>query len=395
MSDLPVIPFERLDPLDVPAAYRELRHRDRVAKVRTHAGDEVWMVSGYEDLRTLFLDDRFGRSHPQPEQAARVSGSALIGGPTGDYDTEKADHERMRKLFVRSFSARRRKALSEHVGQLVDHYLDQLAAKSPPADLHREFSFPLPVYVICELLGVPYEDREYFSAVSNRMGGLDQAAGQAAREEMGAYTAGLIDAKRRDPGEDVLSDLAGVLDDDGMIAQLAGGLLFAGHETTVNRIDYGVLLLLHYPDQLAQLRADPALAPLAVEELLRMGAPGLHGIPRYAKEDVEFGGVTIRAGEAVLFQINAANRDETTFEHPDVFDLHRNRDNPHLTFGHGGHFCIGANLARVELTAVFERIFQRLPDLELAVPFEELRPVRDRVTGGLRELPVRWRSAPR
>ncbi|WP_214325930.1 cytochrome P450 [Nonomuraea sediminis] len=395
MTDLPVIPFDRSDPLDVPAAYRELRHKERIARVRTRAGDEVWLVSGYEDARALFADGRMGRSHPKPEEAARISGSALLGGPQGDFETEKADHERMRKLFVRSFSARRMKALSEHVGGLVDGLLDELTTRTPPVDLHKEFSFPLPVYVICELLGVPFDDRDYFSEVSTRMGSMDEAVGMAAREEMGRYMARLIDAKRHDPGEDVLSDLVDVVDDDGTIAQLAGGLLFAGHETTVNRIDYGVLLLLHFPEQLAMLKADPGLAPAAVEEILRMGSPGLHGIPRYAREDVEIAGVTIKAGEAVVLTTNAANRDETAFDHPDLFDLHRSQDNPHLGFGHGAHFCVGASLARVELTAVFERLFQRLPDLRLAVPFEELPMNEGRLTGGLKELPVSWSTAPR
>ncbi|HEX4817053.1 MAG TPA: cytochrome P450 [Nonomuraea sp.] len=391
MSTLPVIPFARDDLLEVPGAYRDLRVREGIAKVRTPTGDEVWLVSGYEDARRLFNDPRLGRSHPQPEKAARLSGSVLIGGPQGAVDTEKAEHDRMRKLFMPSFSARRMKALSGHVGDLVEERLDHIAKLTPPVDLHAELSFPLPVLVICQLLGVPYEDREYFSGVSVRVGDtLDPVTGQAALDELSAYTARLIERKRREPGEDVLSDLARELDDTGRIAELAAGLLFAGHETTVTRIDFGVLLLLANPGQLDLLKADPGLAPAAVEEILRMSTPSLHGIPRYAHADLEFGGVTIRRGEAVVITLGAANRDERVYPDPDVFDLRRPQIDPHLAFGYGPRFCVGASLARVELVAVFSRLFQRFPTLRLAVPRSELRRNEGRITEGLAGLPVVW-----
>ncbi|MEW9554180.1 cytochrome P450 [Nonomuraea sp. NPDC050783] len=391
MSTLPIIPFARKDPLDMPAAYRELRAEEGIARVRTRTGDEFWLVSGYEDARALFNDPRLGRSHPEPDRAARLSGSALLGGPQGEPATERADHERMRRLFMPAFSARRMKALAGHVGSLVDERLDRLAGLAPPADLHAELSFPLPVLVICQLLGVPYEDREYFSGVSARMGGmLDHEDSEAARDEMAAYTAALIERKRREPAEDVLSDLAGQLDDDGAIARLAGGLLFAGHETTVNRIDFGVLLLLAHPDQLDLLKADPGLAPGAVEEILRMAAPSLHGLPRYAHEDIGIGGVTIRKGEAVVLMPGAANRDERVYPDPDAFDIRRPLTDPHLSFGYGPRFCIGASLARVELVAVFSRLFQRFPGLRLAVPVTDLPRNAGRITEGFAELPVTW-----
>ncbi|MFC4122180.1 cytochrome P450 [Nonomuraea zeae] len=387
----PVIPFERGNPLEVPTAYRDLRAKEGIARVRTRMGDEVWLVSGYEDARALFNDSRLGRSHPEPDKAARVSASALLGGPQGEAATEKAEHDRMRKLFTPSFSARRMKALGDDVGALVDELLERLAGLSPPADLHAELSFPLPVLVICRLLGVPYEDREYFSGVSARMGDLlDEEKGLAAREEMGAYMAGLIERKRHEPGEDVLSDLVDELDDDGTISQLAGGLLFAGHETTVNRIDYGVLLLLANPEQLDLLKADPGLAKNAVEEILRTAAPSLHGLPRYAHEDIEYGDITIRRGDAVVITTPAANRDERIYPDPDVFDIRRPQTNPHLGFGYGPRFCVGASLARVELEAVFSRLFRRLPDLRLAVPTEELPRSEGRITEGFAQLPVTW-----
>ncbi|MFI7704552.1 cytochrome P450 [Nonomuraea sp. NPDC049480] len=391
MSTLPVIPFQRSDLLDMPPEYRELRVREGIARVRTRMGGEAWLVSGYEDARRLFNDARLGRSHPEPDKAARLSASAILGGPQGDIETEKAEHDRMRKLFMPSFSARRMKALTDHVGFLVDERLDHLAKLTPPVDLHAELSFPLPVLVICQLLGVPYEDRDYFSGVSERMGDmLDPTKSEAAREELGAYMSSLIERKRHEPAEDVLSDLAGELDDDGTIARLAGTLLFAGHETTVNRIDFGVLLLLANPDQLDLLKADPGLAPGAVEEILRVAVTSLHGLPRYAHEDVEIGGVTIRRGDAVVLMTGAANRDERIYPDPDEFDIRRPQTDPHLTFGYGPRFCIGASLARVELIAVFSRLFQRFPTLRLAVPASELRRSEGRIADGFAELPVTW-----
>ncbi|MGW4409122.1 cytochrome P450 [Nonomuraea sp. NPDC004702] len=391
MTNLPAIPFPRSDPLDVPSAYRELRAREGIARVRTPVGDEVWLVTGYEQARRLFTDSRLGRSHPEPERAPRVSNSALLGGPQGEAATEKADHERLRRLFAPSFSARRMRRLAGEVGVLVEERLDRLAGLTPPADLHAELSFPLPVLVICRLLGVPYEDREHFSGVSARMADLqDEAAGVAARAELSAYMAGLIARKRHEPAEDVLSDLAGELDDDGKIAELAAGLLFAGHETTVNRIDHGVLLLLAHPGQLDLLRSDPGLAPAAVEEILRMAVPSLHGLPRYAHEDIEIDGRTIRRGEAVVLNTGVANRDEQVYPDPDTFVIGRPPADPHLAFGYGPRFCIGASLARVELEAVFSRLFQRLPGLRLAVPVAELPRNEGRITQGFARLPVTW-----
>jgi pentalenolactone synthase len=213
---------------------------------------------------------------------------------------------------------------------------------------------------------------------------------------------GLLAHKRREPGEDVLSDLVaaqaqapGMVADD-HLALLAAGLLFAGHETTVAAIDKGVVLLLANPAARAALARDPALVPRAVEEILRL--PGLapppqpgvaNGLPRYANADLALGGVAIRAGELVLLGLQEANLDERVFPEPGAFDVAR-EDNPHLTFGHGRHYCIGAPLARIELQAVFGTLFRRFPTLRLAVPVEELRTRSHHLTGGLTALPVAW-----
>ncbi|WP_157248718.1 cytochrome P450 [Nonomuraea typhae] len=401
MSALPAIPFARDSLLDVPREYRELRIKEGIARVRTQAGDEVWLATGYEDVRKLLVDPRLGRSHPEPEKAARVSGSAVIGGPSGalarslgargDLATEKAEHEYLRKLIMKSFTARRMKALSDHVGSLVDERLDHFATLPQPADLHAELSRPVPLLVICQLLGVPFEDRALFGGMSARMGDmLDREKSQAARDEMSAYMAALIERKRREPAEDLLSDLAGELDEVGTVAELAGTVLWAGHETTVKRIDYGVLFLLANPGQLELLKADPGLAPGAVEEILRMAVTSVSGMPRYAHEDVEIGNVTIRKGEAVVLFLGVANRDERVYPDPDVFDIRRPQTDPHLSFGYGPRLCVGSHLARVELTAVFSRLFQRFPDLRPAVPVEKLPRTKGMIGDGFAELPVVW-----
>lgn len=391
MSDLPQLPFPRRDRLNVPPRYRELRKDAPITRVRTQAGDEAWLVTAYDAVRRLLADDRLGRSHPDPDAAPRISGSVLLGGPRGDFANEKSEHERMRKLLAPAFSARRMKALTDHVQDLVDELLDRMATKTPPVDLHEHFSFPLPVLVICELLGVPYEDRDMFRALADGMTSLtDPVAATVAMDELSDYILGLVLEKRADPAEDVLSDLATMDAEDKEIAELGAGLLFAGHETTVNRIDYGVVFLLDDLTRRDALVRDPSLAPAAVEEILRMAAPSDHGLVRYARADIEFGEVTIRAGEAVLIVPAAANRDDSVFADPDEFDLGREPAYPHVAFGHAQHHCIGANLARVELRVVFGSLFRRFPTMDLGEPLQRLRTRTGRLTGGFVELPVTW-----
>jgi cytochrome P450 len=391
MSVLPQLPFERANALDISAAFGTLRAEEPITRVRTGTGDEAWLVTGYEEVRSIFADERFGRSHPTPLTAPRLSNSALIGGPSGDHATERVAHDRMRRLLAPAFSARRMRALSGRVQQFVDDLLDRMEEQAPPVDLRAWLSIPLPVQVICELLGVPYEDRDHFRSISEDMGELaDPVRSAQADAAMREYTDGIIEARRADPGEDVFSDLAMADLPADQISTMAAGLLFAGHETTVNQIDYGVLLLLTNPAQLDALKRDPALAPAAVEEVMRLAAPSEHGLLRYAREDVDVAGKTIRAGEAVVLATVAANRDDRAYADPDRFDLHRDSRNPHLGFGYASRYCLGANLARVELRAVFGTLFQRFPALRPAVPVEELPLRPNHLTGGLTEVPVTW-----
>lgn len=391
-TPLPRLPFVAKNIFELPPEYAELRKDAPICRVETAAGDEAWLVTGYAATRQLLGDDRLGRSHPDPANAPRISGSVLLGGPQGDYETERESHAKMRRLLTPAFSARRMTALRAYVQKLVDELLDRMTEAPPPADLHEEFSVRLPILVICELLGVPYEDRDHFRALSDGIAQMsDVRQGEAALARFIEYTGGLLRHKREAPAEDVYSDLAAADIPDREAALIAAGLLFAGHETTVNRIDYGVLLLLANPDQRDLLLREPSLLPAAIEEILRVSAPNQGtGLTRYAHEDVEIAGITIRRGEAVVIPPAVANRDPSVFPDPDRFDITRESPAPHVTFGHGGHFCLGASLARVELQAVFGTLFQRLPNLDLAVPLEELEQREDRMTGGLVRLPVTW-----
>ncbi len=390
----PQLPFPRPDVLDISPLYAQLRAEAPICAVRTPAGDPAWLVSGYALTRALFADPRLGRSHPHPEQASRMSGSALLGGPMGDAADEAESHKLMRKLLAPAFAARRMQRLRAHVEELVAAALDAMDEHGSPADLHALLALPIPVLVICELLGVPYADRDRFRELSEGVGGLtDREASTRALHALVAYIGELVARKRREPGEDVISDLV-TGDPEGRhndrTAGLAAMLLFAGHETTVTRIDVGTVLLLTHREHYRALAADPMLVPGTVEEMLRLAAPGNSGgLPRYAHADIAVGGMTIRTGDAVVLAPAVANRDPEAFPDPAAFDPSRDAGG-HLAFGYGPRYCIGAALARVELQAVFAALPARFPTLELAVPVEHLELRADLLTGGLTKLPVCW-----
>ncbi|MEQ3553162.1 cytochrome P450 [Pseudonocardia nematodicida] len=396
----PQMPFARPNLLDLAPFYEVLRREAPIAPVTTPAGDPAWLATRFAEVRELLGDKRFGRSHPEPEQASRISTAAVQDGPSGDYESEEADHTRMRRLLTPAFSAKRMRALSGHVQELVDGYVDDMLSAHDRApdgvvDLHAHLAFPLPVAVICRLLGVPESDRDHFRALSDRMATYSGQDAHEALVEFGTYMAGLAEAKRTDPGEDVITDLVRAQEEDPTFGypemiRLCVGLLFAGHETTVNRIGLGMLFLLTRPDQWAALAADPdGRIEAVIEEVMRLGAPGDLGLLRYAHTDVEMAGVTIRRGDAVIISVNAANRDAGVFADAEEFDPDRS-ERGHVGFGHGPHFCIGASLARTELHAVFATLARRLPDLRLAVGLDDLDVRTDHLTGGVRSLPVAW-----
>jgi cytochrome P450 len=397
----PRLPFDRPNAVDIAPLYAVLNRETAPIEVTTPAGDPAWLVTRFEQIRRLLADPRLGRSHPAPEQASQVSDAAMFKGPSEDYEQEQANHTRMRRLLVPAFSATRMRKLSGHVQELVDDLLDRMVAahdRDPdrPVDLHKALSFPLPVLVICELLGVPYEDRDNFHELSTRTGRMDIGTqAQAAVDELREYMLRLAETKRSDPRPDVVSDLvrAQAEDptfDDDELARLAAGLLFGGHETTMSRIDMGVIFLLSDLNRRDRFAADPyGQAQSTVEEVLRMSAPGGLGILRYAHEDVDVEGVTFKRGDCVLLSSNAANRDPSVFADPDEFDPTRT-PNIHLAFGHGAHFCIGASLARTELRIALASLSRRIPGLRLAVEPSDLDIRPGSFNGGFVSLPVTW-----
>jgi cytochrome P450 len=384
------LPFEQADPLEVAPSLRQLQHDGVIHRVRTPVGDQAWLVTGYEEVRSLLTDERLGRSHPDPGNAARLGESVMLGGPMGNYDTEQADHARRRSLLQPHFSPKRMRELRPRVDELATLLLDDLARPGPPADLHQALALPLPIQVICELLGVPYADRDQFRAWSEAVGDVrDRARSEYGLRELLSYSRQLAVRKREQPGDDVISRLCadGLGDDE--VATLSTNLLFAGHETTVVAIDMGVLCLLANPAQRRALADDPDLVTTAVEEILRAPGRSGGGIPRYARTSLQIGEVTVHAGDLVLLDNRAANHDPAVFPSPGHFDI--TRDGPgHLAFGHGAHYCIGAPLARIELQAVFSQLPARFPAMRLTVPAGQLPRRSGALTGGLTTLPVEW-----
>ena len=391
MTALAQLPFEQPSLLQATPQLRALAAQGPIRQIHTATGDPAWLVTGYTEVRRLLADPRLGRSHPDPGSAARTGESVLFGGPLGSYETEDADHARMRSLLQPHFAPGRMRALRPRVDALAAGLLDELARRDPPADLIEALAVPLPVLVICELLGVPYGGRDRFRAWTRAAADVrDRARSEQGLADLFHYGRHLVARKREHPGNDVISRLcaAGRADDD-EIAMLSMFVLFAGHETTAVAIGMGTLMLLTNPRQWQALRRDPGLVPAAVEEMLRAPGQGGGGIPRYARADLEISGVTVRAGDLILLDNGAANHDPTAFPDPDRFDVTRQAA-PHLTFGHGPRYCIGAPLARIELQTVFSQLIPRFPGMRLAVPVEELTLDTGVLTGGLARLPVTW-----
>ncbi|WP_434597742.1 cytochrome P450 [Streptomyces sp. A5-4] len=389
-------PFERAAGLQQCPMYGKLREESPVADVQMPSGDHAFLLTKYDDVRTALSDPRFSRAATLEPGAPRLA--AAPQNFKSLLNMDPPEHTRVRKLVSREFTVRRVAALRPRIQEHTDALLDAMEAQTGPVDLVPALAFPLPVTVICELLGVPFEDREKFAAWSS----VFLATTSRTKEEMlGAqlglrtYLGELVAAKREQPGEDLLSALVSIHDeDDDRLSEeelifLGISLLVAGHETTVNQIANSVVSLLEHPEQLERLRKEPELIGTAVEELLRMHPPGDEALLRITLEDVELSGVTIPAGSAVLAGLSSANRDGAQFERPDELDFDRPA-NPHFAFSHGPHYCIGSGLARLELQIAIGSLIQRFPTLRLAVPASELSRPEGMLVHGISSLPVTW-----
>jgi cytochrome P450 len=389
-------PFGDPDRLNLHPLYAELRRQEPVVRVRLPFGEEGWLATRYADVKVVLGDPRFSRAAGVERDEPRTT-PRRIGG--GMLSKDPPDHSRLRRLVAKAFTARRVQLLRPDATAIANDLIDGMLAAGPPADLVEQFATPLPVRVICQLLGVPHTDQHLFRTWSEAIVSTTSLPPEQIQEylvNLRAYMAGLIAQRRVTPTDDLLGAMVEARDADNdrlteqELVELAAGLLAAGHETTVTQISNFMYVLLTHPDRLAELRARPELIPDAVEELLRyvpLGAAA--AFARYATEDLDLGGVRIRAGEPVIAALSSANRDAEVFDGPDEVDFDRGA-NPHLGFGHGVHHCLGAQLARMELQVALTTLLARLPGIHLAVDEKELPWKSGLLVRGLRAMPVAW-----
>ncbi len=371
--------------------YAKMRAGGPVHTIRTDDFERVWLIVGYEEGRAALADQRFSKDW-------RTSDRWLGNGDPINANMLEMDaphHTRLRKLVAREFTARRIESLRPRVQRITDDLLDAMVPAGH-GDLVDALAFPLPMTVICELIGVPDLDRQAFRRLSNDIVAPKdpERDGEAVRA-MGAYLVELIEDKRCSPGDDLMSALIRARDEEGdglspdELVGMAFLLLVAGHETTVNLISNGVRALLAHPGQLAALRADLTLIDGAVEEMLRYDGPVETATFRFTRERVEIGNRVIPAGEAVLVALAGGDRDPARYPDPDRFDIRRDAQG-HLAFGHGMHFCMGAPLARMEGRIAIRTLLERCPDLALDPADAELDWLPGMLIRGVRSLPVRW-----
>jgi cytochrome P450 len=397
------LPLPRKGVLTIAPDYAELRRSAPIVAVTTPTGDPAWIVIAHDEAKKVFSDKRFGYyTHHDPKSASRMSEAALHAHPMGGTDFEDM-MIRMRKLLAPGFTPRRLSLLQGWVQDLTDQCLAEMQAAhdnnpGQPVNFHKMLGFRLPVMVIAALLGFPIEDSDYVTGLSARMGHThDGAVAFGAASELSTYMGSLIEKKRKNLGEDILSDLIRANDADPTffasrpLESFAAGIVFPGHETTVVRMDFGVMYLLQDTSRRDWLMADPeGRIDSVVEEVLRLTSAHNFGLMRYANEDIDIGGVTIGRGDLVIISDAAANRDPAIFADPESFDPTRPNTRSHLAFGHGSHNCLGMSLARMELKAVFLSLFRRFPAVRIAVDPNSLEMDNHSVGGGVHDVPLIW-----
>ncbi|WP_235216608.1 cytochrome P450 [Archangium violaceum] len=358
-------------------------------------GGEAWLLTGYAEIKQFLADPRFSSLEATEPDTARVTPLPLRPGNLLTMDPP--EHSRIRRVVAKAFSMRRVDQLRDRIQDVVDEQLDLLVARGPPADLVASLAVPMPVVMISELFGIPETDRERFRQYSDvfiATTAHDAAEVDRSRTALEEYFQELLEQRRSCPTDDLVSTLLEAMNTERLTlpeaARTGIGILMAGHETSLSMISNSFFLLLSHRELYARLVAEPSLLPTAIEELLRyIPLRSTGSFPRRATEDVELGGVLIRKGETVIFQRASADRDERVFTCPEKIDLAR-RPNPHLGFGHGAHYCLGASLARVELSLALEGLLRRFPDLRLAVPVDEVPWKPGLIARCPARLPVTW-----
>ncbi|WP_372410314.1 cytochrome P450 [Streptomyces luteireticuli] len=394
----PPFPQDRTCPYQPPPGYAEFRDQGAAVKGTLYDGSSVWLVTGYRAARELLSGGHLSadRQNPgYPIVSPRMEG--IRHQPPSFVGMDAPQHTRHRRMLMNEFSVHRVAALRPVIETIVDEHIEAMLGQGGPLDLVPAFSLPVPSRVICEILGVPYADHAFFQETSRNLIQADspEQALEAAGE-LGAYLERLIGDLLAEPGPGLLGRLARDQVAHGELAphelvMNALMVLIAGHETTASMITLSVITLLHHPSQLEALRADPALATRAVEELLRYLSIADIAGTRVAATDIEVGGKHIREGEPVVVVHSLANRDATVFPDPDRFDIRRG-DRRHMAFGFGVHQCLGQNLARAELEIALPALFGRLPGLRLAVDLDRVVPRDGGTVQGVNTLPITWGS---
>jgi cytochrome P450 len=397
-SECPIkYPFQWTPPMEVPHALSGLREKAFV-EVSLPSGDTAVMVTRYNDVRKLFADARLSKNIARPDVARISADNDLFVDQKIDGDPP--EHTRKRGLVTKAFTARRIEELRPYAQSVTDDLLDAMAAGPQPVELNEALAFPLPILVICKLLGIPPEDRNKFRRLVDgflSVSKLPPAAVQECRDGLWDYLVELISFKRVSPGEDLISALIKVRDEDDTrlsdyeLHHWTRSLLIAGYVTTASQIGTGSAVLLHRRDLVKEIQADYSLVPSAVEELLRTQIMGSSiGTLRYALADIELSdGTVLKKGWSVLLSEESANMDETVFADPFTIDIRR-PENHHMTFGAGIHYCVGAALARMELQVATESLLRRFPDIHLGVPAEKLPRGIGGFMEGFSSIPVAW-----
>src|ERR1700712_1397229 len=387
-------------PFAPPPEVMALAEARPLSRVRIWDGSTPWLITGYEEARSLFSDSRVSVDDRRPGFPHWNEGmlSTVQKRPRSVFTSDAEEHTRFRRMLSKPFTFKRVEALRPVIQQITDDSIDTMLAGPKPGEVVSALALPVPSLVISRLLGVPYEDAEMFQHHAN-VGLARYAAAQDTMKgamSLHKYLAQLVEAKMENPAQDAVSDLAERVKAGELsvkeAAQLGTGLLIAGHETTANMIGLGVLALLLNPSQAAVLRDtdDANVIANAVEELLRYLSIIQNGQRRVAAEDITIAGEIIRAGEGIIIDNAPANWAPKEFSEPDRLYLHRSGAGQHVAFGYGRHQCVGQQLARAELQIVFHTLLRRVPTLELAVPIAGVPLKHDRLAYGVYELPVTW-----
>ncbi len=397
-GELDRFPLPRQHPFHPPPEYAQLGEREPVRLVKQWNGRPAWFVTRYADIRALLMDRRMSADAAQPAYPAQNAALSLVRKEYQVFaQMDPPEHTAERRLLAGEFGFRRVELMKPRIQAIVDELIDKIEAKNGAADLVSDFAMPLPCRVICTLLGVPEQDQasiQRWAATITSLSTTREQAADLTKDFCDGYLTDLVRSKNDHPQDDLLSRLVVDHMRPGIISlrkvvSLARLLLTAGHESTTGTLGVGMAVLLYHPEQLGLLRDDPSLIEQAVEEILRFTDVTHSGRLRTAKEDIEIGGVTIKAGDAVIMHQPTADREPGTFDDPHRFDITR-EIRQHLAFGAGIHGCVGQPLARMELQRGIGTLIQRLPDLMPAEPLENLRFHHKMAIYGLESLPVTW-----